>query len=173
MIRIRLHKTSDIPYRVIWLNNPNVNQYIGEFSGKKTTLAKQKVWFNKYLKDKNKKFFTISYGKIPIGFMGLSRIDKINRNADAFIAIGDDKYRGKGFGKIAMQYLVKFGFKKLGLHKICLGVFEKNKPAINLYKKLGFVTEGILKDDVFFAGEYHSQILMAIFSKEVAIKTKK
>jgi len=173
MIEIRSHRISDIPYRVIWLNNPNVNQYIGEFSGQKTTLAKQKAWFNKYLKDKNKKFFTISYGKIPIGFMGLSRIDKINHNADAFIAIGDDKYRGKGFGKIAMQYLVKFGFKKLGLHKISLGVFEKNKPAVKLYKKLGFVTEGILKDDVFFAGEYHNQILMAIFSKEVALKIKK
>ncbi|OGH88063.1 MAG: hypothetical protein A3J93_02740 [Candidatus Magasanikbacteria bacterium RIFOXYC2_FULL_42_28] len=173
MIEIRPHRISDIPYRVIWLNNPNVNQYIGQCLDQKTTFAKQKVWFNKYLKDKNKKFFTMSYGKIPIGFMGLSRIDKTNRNADVFIAIGDDKYRGKGFGEIAMQYLIKFGFKKLGLHKISLGVFEKNKPAINLYKKLGFVIEGTLKDDVFFAGEYHNQILMAIFNKKVAIKTKK
>src|SRR3989339_407275 len=150
MIEIRPHRISDIPYRVIWLNNPNVNQYIGQCLDQKTTFAKQKVWFNKYLKDKNKKFFTMSYGKIPIGFMGLSRIDKTNRNADVFIAIGDDKYRGKGFGEIAMQYLIKFGFKKLG-----------------------FVIEGTLKDDVFFAGEYHNQILMAIFNKKVAIKTKK
>lgn len=167
MIKIRPHIISDIPYRVIWLNNPNVNKFIGELPGQKTTLKKQKTWFDKYLKDSNKKFFTISYGRTPIGFMGLSRINKANRNADAFIAIGDDKYRGKGFGKIAMQYLVEYGFTKLGLHKINLGVFEKNKPAINLYKKLGFTIEGKLKDEAFFDGKYHNQILMAIFNNRV------
>jgi len=173
MIKIRPHLISDIPYRVIWLNNPKVSKFISEKPGQKTTLKKEELWFDKYSKDKNKKFFTICIDSMPIGFMGLSRIDKTNRNADAFIAIGDDKYRGKGFGKIAMQYLVDYGFDKLGLHKINLGVFEKNIPAVNLYKKLGFVIEGIMRDEVFFNGEYHNQISMAIFNKDVASKNKK
>lgn len=96
--------------------------------------------------------------------MGLSHIDKMNGNADVFIAIGDDNYRGKGFGTKAMQYLIKYGFTTLKLHKINSGVFSENAPAINLYKKLGFGVEGILKDEVYFAGRYHDQILMSIFN---------
>ena len=172
MIKIKPHKISDTPYRVIWLNNPNVSKFIGDNSDKTTTLKKEKLWFNKYSKDKNKKFFTIYDNKIPIGFLGLSHIDKTNRNADAFIAIGDDKYRGKGFGKIAMKYLIDYGFIKLGLHKINLKVFEKNIPAVNLYKKLGFVVEGIMKDEAFFSGEYQNLISMAIFNKNEASKTQ-
>ena len=165
MINFRAHKKSDIEYRVAWLNNPKINKYIGQFPGQKTTLAKQKEWFKKYEQDKSKKFFTICDDKKPIGFMGFSGIDKVNRNANIFIAIGDDDYRGKGIGKNALEWLIDYGFKKLKLHKINLGVFEKNICAIHLYKKFGFVVEGILKDEVFFDGKYHNQILMAKFDK--------
>jgi RimJ/RimL family protein N-acetyltransferase len=66
-----------------------------------------------------------------------------------FIAIGEDDYRGKGIGKIAMAWIINYGFKKQKLHKINLGVIKDNTPAVNLYKSLGFVVEGEMKDEVF------------------------
>ena len=142
MIKIRKHLEKDIPYRVKWLNNSKVNKLIGDNLGQKTSLKQQKTWFANYQKDKNKKFFTICDGINPIGFMGLSNISKQNKNADLFIAIGEDDYRGKGIGKIAMKWLINYGFTKLKLHKINLGVIKSNKPAIKLYQSLGFVVEG-------------------------------
>lgn len=165
MIKIRKHLQKDTSYRVKWLNNPNVNKFIGDEIGKKTNLKKQKEWFVNYQKEKNKKFFTICDNSIPIGYMGLSNISKFNKNADLFIAIGEDNYRGKGIGKIAMEWIINYGFKKLKLHKINLGVIKDNIPAVKLYQSLGFVIEGEMKEESFYKGKYYSCLSMAIFNR--------
>lgn len=163
MLKVRPHSERDIELRVKWLNNPKVNRYVGEEIGKKTTLKKQKEWFADYKKDPNKKFFTILFDKIPVGFMGFSNISQVNKNADLFIMIGEDGYRGKGLGEQAMNWLIDYGFQKLKLHKINLGVIKDNKPAVSLYKKLGFAVEGEMKDEVFHDGKYYNFLSMALF----------
>jgi diamine N-acetyltransferase len=165
MIKIRSHQEKDIPYRVKWLNNSNVNKFIGDELGQKTNLKKEKEWFSNYKKAKNKKFFTICDDTKPIGFVGLSNISKHNKNTDLFIAIGEDEYRGKGIGKIAMNWIIDYGFNKLKLHKINLGVIKNNIPAVNLYKSLGFIVEGDMKDEVFYNGHFYDFLSMAIFNR--------
>lgn len=166
MIKIRKHLQKDIPYRVKWLNNPKVNKFIGDESGRGTNLKKEREWFSNYQKDKNKKFFTICDDSKPIGFMGLSNISKTNKNANLFIAIGEDDYRGKGIGKIAMKWLINYGFNKLKLHKISLGVAKDNLSAVKLYKSLGFVIEGEMKDEIFYKGRFYNDLSMAIFNNK-------
>ncbi|MDP3043149.1 MAG: GNAT family protein [bacterium] len=165
MIKIRRHLQKDIPYRVKWLSNPNVNRFVGDEMGQKTNLKKEKEWFANYQKAKNKKFFTICDDSMPIGFMGLSNISKPNKNADLFIAIGEDDYHGKGIGKTAMEWIIDYGFNKLKLRKINLGVIKDNIPAVNLYKSLGFITEGKMKEEVFYKGKFHDFLSMAIFNR--------
>src|SRR5680860_930391 len=165
MINIRTHKRIDIPFRLKWLNNPKVNKYIGDELGQRTTLAKQEKWFNDYQKDKNKIFFTILFDNKPICLVGLSNISKQNGNADLFIMIGDDKFRGKGFGKEAMKWIIEYGFKKLKLYKINLGVIEDNKVAVRLYKKLEFKVEGKMIDEVYYKNKFYNFLLMALFKK--------
>jgi len=165
MIKIRKHLQKDIPCRVKWLSNPNVNKFIGDEMGQKTNLKKEKEWFTNYLKAKNKKFFTICENSTPIGFMGLLNISKPNKNADLFIAIGEDGCRGKGIGKIAMEWIIDYGFKKLKLHKINLGVIKNNIQAVKLYQSLGFVIEGEMKDEVFYKNKYYNFLSMAIFNR--------
>lgn len=97
--------------------------------------------------------------------MGLSNISKTNGTADASIIIGEEKYHRKGIGQRSFEYLLDYGFTKLNLQKINLGVFEENKAAINLYQKLGFQIEGVLKREAFFCGEFHNQLLMAKFKE--------
>ncbi|MFA5644234.1 MAG: hypothetical protein WC928_01750 [Patescibacteria group bacterium] len=81
MIKIRIHKKIDIPYRLRWLNNPKVNRYIGDKLGEKTTLKEQEKWFKNYQKDKNKKFFTIFFDNKPVGWSAyqifLNRIERL------------------------------------------------------------------------------------------------
>lgn len=166
MIKIRKHLPKDIPYRVKWLSNPKVNKFIGDELGQKTNLIKEKEWFANYQKSKSKKFFTICENSKPIGFVGLSNISKPNKRADLFIAIGEDDYRGKGIGKIATKWIIGYGFNKLKLHKINLGVIEDNIPAVSLYKSLKFVIEGKMKDEVFCKGKFYNLLSMAIFNRK-------
>ena len=169
-IKFRPHTREDIPYRMKWFNNPRVTKYLGASSQKKATKKTANKWFDDYEKESRKgtnKFFTVFDGKIPIGLVGLSRIHRINGSTDLFIIIGDDSYIGKGISKTIMNFIVnEYGFRKLGLHKINLGVFSDNKIAVNLHKKIGFKIEGTMKDESFFDGKYHDLYSMAIFNKK-------
>jgi RimJ/RimL family protein N-acetyltransferase len=144
MLKIRKHFKKDIALRVKWLNNPKATRYALENPKKKTNIKEQTIWFNNYLKDKNKKFFTIFHDNTAIGFMGFSKINKKVGMADIFIMIGEDEYRRKGLGSEALIiHLLEYGFKKLKLKTINLEVNKKNKPAIKLYKKAGFKIKDI------------------------------
>ena len=118
------------------------------------------------MKRKDKKFFTILVDKKPIGMMGLSNIDKVVKKAEVFIWIGEDDFRGKGFGEQSMKFLIDYAFKKLKLRKLTLGVFGFNKHAIDVYKQLGFKVEGQLHDNCMFDGKYQDEFLMALFNEK-------
>ena len=53
--------------------------------------------------------------------------------------------RGKGIGKQMLLRLMKEG-SAMGVEAFTLEVRKSNAPAIHLYEKLGFVTEGIRKN---------------------------
>jgi len=82
-----------------------------------------------------------------------------------FIMIWEEEYLGKWFWKEAMQWILNFAFKELELHKVCLWVYEENKSAVNLYKKLWFEIEWTLIDDAYFGWKFHNSLLMAVFNK--------
>lgn len=168
-IKFRPHKREDIPYRIKWFSNPRVIRYLGFEEKIRRTRKTENEWFNNYEKEKKKgkkKFFAICDAKKPIGLIGLGKISKVNKNSDIFIIIGDDAYLKKGVATKAIEFIVDYGFKKLRLHKISLGVFVDNKPALGLYKKIGFKVEGTMKDESFFGGKYHNFYSMAIFNKK-------
>ena len=51
-----------------------------------------------------------------------------------------------------------------GIKKITLNVLETNEKAINLYRKFGFKTEGILENDkVLSDGQYYNTVVMGRF----------
>jgi RimJ/RimL family protein N-acetyltransferase len=42
---------------------------------------------------------------------------------------------------------------------------EANKPAVKLYKSVGFGVEGTKKDEIYHEGTYYDYLLMAIFNE--------
>ena len=50
----------------------------------------------------------------------------------------DEKYQGKGYGKIAMMKLINIVSKEYGVNVIYLSVTEENRTAYNLYESIGF-----------------------------------
>lgn len=53
-----------------------------------------------------------------------------------------------GLGYNCYKKFIPFIFNYLNLHKISLEVLVTNDIAINLYKKIGFIFEGIKREDV-------------------------
>lgn len=105
-------------------------------------------------------------GWVHIGSCGFHEIDWRSRWGEAGIAIGDKTQWGKGFGTDALRALIGFGFRDLNLHRIMLRVFDDNARAIRSYEKVGFKTEGRLREDEFRNGRYRDTVIMAILRSE-------
>lgn len=95
-----------------------------------------------------------------IGRCGLLRVDWKNRLAELGIMIGDEKYRGRGYGTDAMNLLCDFAFSEMNLHKLKLSVFDFNQAAIRCYEKCGFQREGVSPKEIFRGGEYHDVVVL-------------
>ncbi|WP_034333072.1 GNAT family protein [Bacillus sp. J37] len=70
--------------------------------------------------------------------------------------------QGKGIGSEIMKYTLKW-CEKHNLHKLCLTVFASNGLAHKLYKRYGFIQEGVQKEQVKIDGMYDDEIFMAYF----------
>ncbi|MBU8907794.1 GNAT family N-acetyltransferase [Desertibacillus haloalkaliphilus] len=70
--------------------------------------------------------------------------------------------QGKGIGSRVMEYSIQWG-QQNQLHKICLTVFARNAVATKLYKKYGFIEEGVQREQVIINGSFDDEIFMARF----------
>ena len=100
-----------------------------------------------------------------IGWTHLSNISHEHGRAEIGVLLAPE-YRGQGYGKIAMQSMIKLGFNQLRLHKIFLTTRGLNERAIALYKELGFKVEGNLREHSFINGKYYDTIFMGLLANE-------
>lgn len=159
-----------LPQLLEWRNNPDFRQYYREY--RELNLENQTEWWLKNNNDKTWAYFVIKpienniiCDKI-IGIAGLTYIDFINRNAEFAITIGDCDYKNLGYGTDALYTLIKYGFDNLNLHKIYSEVYSNN-PCLNLYIKMGFKQEGILRDTYYHGGRYYDSYMLGMMKNEL------
>lgn len=146
----------DTQLRYKWLSDKEINKYTWETIHQKITTLENYIWFTNYYKIRDKKFFMIKYDNIKIGYVGLSKINKIDKNAEISIVIWEKQYRWKWIWKLAMKKIIDYGFNKLWLHKLYLTVFEENTCAVWLYKSLWFQIEWTFIDCSFYENNYYN-----------------
>ncbi len=100
------------------------------------------------------------------GEVVINQIDTDNHSANIRIALFTEQYFGQGLGTEALRLMLNYGFETLNLHRISLGVYAFNPRAIHVYEKLGFKREGILRDALYYDGNYHDEIIMSILAHE-------
>lgn len=71
-------------------------------------------------------------------FVGTSKLAmKTPKNRDCTFSICLlPEFWGKGYGKEVSRFMVDYGFRWLGLHRVSLTVVEGNKRAISSYEKM-------------------------------------
>ncbi|AFS79045.1 acetyltransferase, GNAT family [Gottschalkia acidurici 9a] len=72
------------------------------------------------------------------------------------------EYWGKGIGEELIGYLINWSNTTKIIRKINLRVRTDNIRAINLYKKLGFLEEGVVKREFFINGKFYDCLLMGL-----------
>jgi RimJ/RimL family protein N-acetyltransferase len=102
----------------------------------------------------------------PVGVVSLTNISEANASADLSVIVGNEKDRAKGLGTEAIRLLLDHAFDDVGLNRVGLSVFEFNEAAIHAYEKLGFKSEGKLRQALRRDGDFHDAILMSVLAHE-------
>lgn len=163
-ITIRKFERKDIPLKVEWINNNENNTYL--HYDLPLTVEGTEKWFKSHEKDNSRYDAIIEVNKTPVGTIGLLNIDRKNSKAEYYIAMGETKYKGKGVAKEASRLLLSYGFEKIGLNRIYLYTESGNVTAQRLFEKLGFIKEGIIREDVLSHGKYVDRYVYGCLREE-------
>ncbi len=101
-----------------------------------------------------------------VGNIELSDIEWVHRKCKYAIILGDPSAQGKGYAFEASMLLLRHAFGKLNLNRVELGVHEDNAEALRLYKKLGFVEEGRLRQAFLRDGRFSDLVVMALLASD-------
>lgn len=171
-IYLRAVEETDAPDYVRWLNDPEVNRYL-EMGRFPLNLLREQEYVRKlYTDQKNLSLaIVLKDGDWHIGSVGLHGLHQVHRSASFGIVIGEKDCWGKGYGTEATRLIVRHGFQTLNLNRVYLRVIAFNIRGIRSYEKVGFVREGILRQDHYSEGEYHDVIVMGILREEWKAET--
>lgn len=100
--------------------------------------------------------------KDVIGVAGMKSSNDRFKTGEIYYNLSPD-FWGWGFATEVAQRLIKFGFEKLGLHRIEAGVATENKRSIRVLEKVGMTNEGVRRKILPIRGiwkdNYHYAIL--------------
>jgi RimJ/RimL family protein N-acetyltransferase len=166
-LRLRPIRREDLPVMRAWFDDPETMR----FWGRPMPLVTEDL-FEADLVRRFRRFDEAGYFVIellegtPIGRIEYERLDPLARSAEVMILIGAEEGRGRGYGTEAMVALLRYLFHQRNLHRVGLSAIAWNERAIRSYEKVGFVVEGRLRDDLYFDGRYHDQVVMSILRDE-------
>ena len=124
-ILLRPIKKSDLINNIIWLKDPEVNQFLSS-NFVDLDFSQGLKWFKEMRYSISGFIFAIEILNLKkyIGNCGFHKINWDDMSAEFGIVIGDKSYWNQGYGQLALKASLKFAFKKLGLKRIRLFVYE-------------------------------------------------
>jgi RimJ/RimL family protein N-acetyltransferase len=86
--------------------------------------------------------------------------------AEFGIVIGDKGKWSQGLGTETTRLVVGYALGELKLNRVELTTAEENERAIRCYEKIGFVREGIKRQDRILDGRFSNTLMMSILREE-------
>ena len=168
--------SADIPDNArVWRNNEKIRKWCRQYS--LINIYKHHEWIVEQSEDPQVKMFGISIhtGKtkpkdstivpfIDIGVCGLTSIDLINRNAEFSLYVIPEHQR-VGYGKKALDLLLRHGFQDMGLERIWGETFDGN-PAGKMFESMGMKKEGTQRKSYYRNGSFIDSHIYAVLKDE-------
>ena len=101
-----------------------------------------------------------------IGTAGLYGIHPTALKAEFRVLLGNKACWNKGYGAEVTELLTFYGFDRLNLNKLWLGVIVENAGAHRAYLRAGFREEGRLRDELYRNSRYYDAIRMSVLRSE-------
>jgi RimJ/RimL family protein N-acetyltransferase len=168
LVTLRRLAEADVDHILTWVNDPEIVGNIAAFSGKAFTREDELKYVRGVLASKADIVFSVFAADDDryIGQVGLHQIHDRSKVGRLSCIIGSREEWGKGFGTAAIATALDTAFTELSLHKMWLMVFETNERAKRTYSRLGFVVEGVLREEYFHEESWHNMVRMSLLDRE-------
>jgi RimJ/RimL family protein N-acetyltransferase len=103
-----------------------------------------------------------------LGEVVINDWDPHNRSCSFRIALSE-RARNRGIGTEATQLIVDHVFDEIDdprVNRISLEVYDFNPRGLAVYEKVGFLPEGVLRDALYWQGEFHDAIVMSMLRRD-------
>ena len=157
----------DISYEyVLWLNDPDVNQYL-EVRYISQTIETATSYIKDFYKEQECYIWGIySDENKLIGNVNLQNINRHHNSAELGLMIGNKEFWGKSASEEAISLVLDYGFGKLSLNRVTGGTYSTNVGMIFTYKRLGFKREGVMRKCFLDGEKYVDGYRWGILSNE-------
>jgi len=163
-IQLRALERDDLSRMRDWRNLPEFRRNFREY--RELNMQNQEAWFSRISASANDFMFMIELAdRTPIGVCGLVYVHWVLRSADISLYIGhDDIYIDGpgGYAEEAARVLIKYGFDNLNLHKVWTELYEIDTRKVELFTRLGFQRDAVLRDNCFEDGRYYNSFIYSL-----------
>lgn len=148
-------------------NDPEIESLVGGWAFP-VSLYGQKRWMElHYNNDQSTVRFVIDTKEDgAVGVLTFTEIDWKNKNASVGIKIASNGNRFKGYGTDSIMAIMRYAFDELGLHRLDASRLAMNQVSARLFKKCGFVEEGVKREYIYKGGEYRDLVELGILADE-------
>ncbi|MFI9592366.1 GNAT family N-acetyltransferase [Nonomuraea sp. NPDC052265] len=146
------------------VSDPEVTRLTGTHGEVDREVARQ--WYSTRGEHPNRLDLAVMAGDEYVGEVVLNELDRHNLACNLRIALTGSRVFGKGYGTEAIELVLGHAFATTPLHRISLTVFTFNERARHVYKKIGFVEEGVQRDTLLWEGEWHDSVTMSVLRPE-------
>lgn len=147
-----------------WMRDPRVRLEVGVRA--RPTAAATRRWIARATRDAATAPFAILLAGRHVGNVVLDRIDRHLGTARLSVYVGEADVRGAGVGRAAVSLALDRAFRRLRLRKVWLTVHDHNRAAIEAYLALGFVVEGVLREEFRRGRARLDALYMGILARE-------
>lgn len=155
---------TDLQTRVEWMNNPKI--YSSMHYEIPILLEKTITWWqNNQSNDRREDIVVIENNEI-VAMAGFTGIDWSIKKAETYLFTNPFKLN-KGIGTRAKIEICKYGFEKLGLHKLYFITNEDNYASIRVNEKCGFKLEGRMRKEYLTKeGDWKDRLYYGLLKEE-------
>jgi len=161
---VRIEDVNEDYYK--WMNDPEVNKYL-ENRFFPQSVENIKNYVEKMSRKNDEIFFAICLknDNEHIGNIKIGPINWIHRRAEVSLVIGNKSCWGKGYATKAISLITRYAFDILNLHKLTAGCYKDNIASYKAFSNVGFVEEGLLKDEYFLNGKFIESVRFGLIKQ--------
>ena len=170
-ILLRAMEPYDINNLYLWENDPE-NWFVSQ-----TRVPYSKHVLSQFIEESHKDIYEIRQmrlmitlknsgesEKLTVGAIDLFDFDPFHRRAGIGILVARKENRRQGIASEALELLMDYAFKVLGLHQLYCNVAKGNEASCNLFIRSGFQITGEKKDWLKGTGSWTNEYLLQLIN---------